>query len=131
MRIFYAVGTRVPLHASATGKAMMSFWNKQALADYLERPLETRGPRTIIDVDGLKTELARSRKLGWSSTHDELGEGASAVAAAILDPSGVAVAGLSVSGPSARFKDAERRKYAGLVVEAAEQISQTLFGSQA
>jgi IclR family acetate operon transcriptional repressor len=130
VRIFYAVGTRAPLHASATGKAIMSRWEEASLAAYLAEGLEAVGPRTILDMDALRDELRLTRKRGWSSTHDELGEGASAVAAPILDPSGVAVAAVSVSGPSIRFKEAERRQNADLVRAAAMEISQALYGSR-
>jgi DNA-binding IclR family transcriptional regulator len=92
------VGRRVPLHATANGKIFLA-WDAVPIPDELE-PLT---PRTITDRGALLQDLARARARAYATTHDELEEGLSALAAPVFGPGRDAIAALSISGPSTRL----------------------------
>jgi DNA-binding IclR family transcriptional regulator len=111
VRLSYARFRRAPMHRGASGKI---------LAAYLE-PEERAQVVKAAGVPGLSAELDRIRADGFVSTTGELDEGASAVAAPILDRRGRIAAGLSVAGPTSRITaDPERLRVA--VTAAAETI---------
>lgn len=128
VRIFYPVGSRVPLNASATGKAILSRLPEQQLEAFLARPLDRVTECTIADTDQLRDELRTVRALGWAAAIDEIGHGASAIAAPILTPAGDSAAAISISGPTARFGPEARQKYAKLIVQAAREVSDRMYG---
>ncbi len=130
VRIFYPVGTRVPLNAAATGKAILSTWDPLRLEVFMQGGLDGLTVQTIVETGKLQAELDLIRTRGWSEAIDELGEGASAVAASIKDPSGFAVAAISVSAPTSRFGLQMRKKHAAAVMHAAHEIADGLFGGQ-
>jgi IclR family transcriptional regulator, acetate operon repressor len=126
IRIFYAIGSRVPLNAAAAGKAMLAYWDPEALSSFIAAGLRRMTDSTIIDANRLRKELVEIRKRGWASTVNELDDGASAVAAPILNHSGKPIGAVSVSAPSSRMTNAKRLSYAELVVQSAFEISRAL-----
>jgi DNA-binding IclR family transcriptional regulator len=117
VRLSYARLRRAPMHRGASGKI---------LAAFLE-PEERSRLVKAAGVAGLSTELDRIRADGLASTTGELDQGASAVAAPILDRRGRIAAGLSVAGPTARITaDPERLRTAvtaaAQTIEAAQQL---------
>ncbi len=97
------VGSRGPVHANAAGKALVARLPEAELAAYLARPLAAATPRTITDPDALRRELALVRERGYGTADEESIEGVMSAGAAVIDHTGQAVAGLSVSGPRERF----------------------------
>jgi DNA-binding IclR family transcriptional regulator len=93
VRLSYTLFRRGPMHRGASGKI---------LAAFLEPAERARLVATIGDP-GLQAELERIRGDGIAVTVAELDEGATGVAAPILDRRGRLVAGLSVAGPSERL----------------------------
>jgi IclR family transcriptional regulator, acetate operon repressor len=126
IRIFYAIGSRVPLNAAATGKAMLAYWDPEALDSFLAVGLRRMTEATIVDARRLRQQLAEVRRRGWASTVNELDDGASAVAAPILNPHGKPIAAVSVSAPTSRMTPDKRAQYAKLAVNTAAEISRAL-----
>jgi IclR family transcriptional regulator, acetate operon repressor len=126
IRIFYAIGSRVPMNAAATGKAMLAYWDPEALDSFLAVGLRRMTEATIVDVRRLRQQLAEVRRRGWASTVNELDDGASAVAAPILNPHGKPIAAVSVSAPTSRMTPDKRAQYARLAVNTAAEISRAL-----
>jgi len=119
IRIFLPLGTHGPLHASATGKAILSRYSEAPIADYLAHELKAFTSKTINEADSLRAELQAARRRGYAMAIDEREIGASAIAAPIVDGSGKPVAALSISCPTSRFSKAVRARYADLIVAAA------------
>jgi IclR family transcriptional regulator, acetate operon repressor len=128
VRTFYVVGARGPLHATANGKAILAHYDENALDEYISHGLSSSAKRTLTDPSALRAELARIRERGFASAVDELSDGASAAAAAILDPAGRPIASLSISVPTIRFGAAEQKRYAELVSAAAKEASERVYG---
>ncbi|AKE92459.1 IclR family transcriptional regulator [Rhodococcus aetherivorans] len=103
LRAFLALGTRLPLHAAATGKAYLATLPDARIAAYLQSAPTKVTAHTRTDPVRLWNEINLARKRGYATTEEELHEGISAVAVALRDRTGVARACFSISGPSSRL----------------------------
>src|SRR6266571_1857 len=52
------LGTRSPVHCTASGKVILAFAPEDERARLLQRPLERRTPRTLVDKAELEAQLA-------------------------------------------------------------------------
>ncbi|SDH09270.1 IclR family transcriptional regulator [Nonomuraea jiangxiensis] len=123
LRIVLPLGIRLPLHASANGKAVLA----HVLA-HQERPLaELPGytDTTITDPAALRAELAEVLARGYADNRGEWRSDIAAVAAAVLGSDGP-LASLSVSTPASRMSEELRAEYGSLVTQAARTLTATL-----
>lgn len=104
------VGTRWPLHATSTGKALMAF-DEHGL-ERLPASLEALTARTLVNREAFKPELINIRRRGYAVTVDELEDGFTAVATVIRTPLGDVQGALSIGGPTQRLT-ANRRAALG------------------
>ena len=127
MRAFARLGSRVPLHCSAVGKAILMSWSDKALARILRRQgMQCLTVRTIGSPALLRAELERSRRVGHAIDDEEHAVGLRCLAAPIHDENGDVVGAISASGPMARMTDERLGPVAALVVGAARTISHEL-----
>lgn len=121
------VGELTPLHATSSGKILLSAMSAQARRDLLKQPGLTRyTERTITsfgDLDRLLETVARD---GYVVSVEELEHGLTAVAAPIRDHTGAVIAALSVSGPVYRLTEERAREIAPEVVSAAASVSERM-----
>jgi DNA-binding IclR family transcriptional regulator len=117
-----AIGERVPLAASAMGKAVLAYHRE--LWDTVE--LFARTPHSLMDRDGLKRELLAVLHEGVAFDREEYIEGVLCVAAPVMDGGGQAVGAVSVSGPAVRFTEADAREAAPLLCQVADQVGRIL-----
>ena len=96
------VGRRVPYETTANGKVLLAF--------SAERP----------------AQLQAVRAQGYAVAADELEHGLSAIAAPVFGPDGVAVAALSISGPSIRLTRDRIAELVPALVEQARLLSERL-----
>lgn len=130
IRAFFAPGTRTSMHASGTGKAILAAMEPASLDRVLARmTLTDFTPHTLITREQLHGDLEITRARGWSFDGEERYEGMSCIGAAIFDGAGQPVAGISVSGPSARFTLNRRESLGEMVARAAAEITE-LSGGQ-
>lgn len=104
LRADLQVGTRIPLHATATGKVLLAFMPEQELDRYLRGPLEPYAHATKVDPSALRAELEVVRASGLATAVDELATGIAAMAVPVLDRNMKAVCALSVAGPTGRYR---------------------------
>lgn len=119
------LGRAYPLHAGASGKAMLAFLPEQMRESILASVLERLTDRTPTDSDALTAELAHIRELGTAASRSERQSGAASVAAPIFDGEDI-IGSMSVCGPEYRFDDAAVAHYRILVKNAAVQLSSDL-----
>ncbi|HEX2903302.1 MAG TPA: IclR family transcriptional regulator [Jatrophihabitans sp.] len=118
VRAEYPTGFRHSLAVAAAGRAILAFADPATVQ---------RLCRQVADEAALLAQLAEIRRLGYACTSDELGHGASGLAAPILDASGRAVASVGIVAPSDRFPAAPA--VAGPIMVAAAQASAALAGA--
>jgi len=94
-------GARVPAHATAIGKVLLSHLSPRALLDlFPDEGLEVFTPRTIAHLAMLRGALQEIRRQGWALSDGELEEGLTAAAVPVYDHSGELLwaLGASISG---------------------------------
>jgi DNA-binding IclR family transcriptional regulator len=98
LRLYSAIGRRLPAHATALGKALLARHGDAAVDDLLTWPLAALTPNTITDRAVLFAELASIRTRNWAADREENTVGISCFAVAL----GLSDA-ISVSIPTARL----------------------------
>lgn len=123
MRVAHLIGSRAPLHATATGKIFLLEDGAQKRAEYATRTgLRALTKNTIREIVALDKEMENVEKLGVAYDHEEAEVGVSCIGAGVRDDEGKLVAGLSISAPSARLD----QSWGAKLLEAANQISRAL-----
>jgi DNA-binding IclR family transcriptional regulator len=110
------IGHIQPMHIGASGKAILAF----SSPDKLDAALNEAGVRSLGE---LKSQLTQIRKSGYAVTSSEIIAGAVAIAAPVFDRYGDVIASVSIVGPEARLKGADRQQAIELVKRAAHDIS--------
>ena len=124
IRAFFPPGTRTPMHASGTGKAILAAMERGRLDDVLRSmDLSAYTGNTLADQDALKDDLTYIRKRRWSHDREERFIGMSCIGAPIFNEQMLPCAGVSVSGPTVRFDDGQIDGLGKKVVEAANEIT--------
>jgi DNA-binding IclR family transcriptional regulator len=120
------IGQRTPLHATASGKVLLSWADAAEVEDALGADLVAYTPNTITDSAELAAELAKVRELGWAFTAEEFELGLNAVAAPVRNSGGDVVAAVGVSGPSYRLTVDSFDEVARALLAGADEISARL-----
>jgi len=121
-----AVGDVVPLHATATGKALLAHL-PAAFEPLRDGGLEPRTQRTIVDATDLLVELAGIRDRGYAVDDREHAPDLRCVAAAVFDGDR-AVAAIGVSAPPARLPPRRLAEIGELVARQAAALTRALGG---
>jgi DNA-binding IclR family transcriptional regulator len=121
------VGERMPLYAGASGKTLLAFLQPERREEILKGlRLEKLTNKTIVDIQGLRDELAAIQKRGYAISQGERVEGASSVAAPVFDASDRVLAAINISGPTTRFTKQKLQSYADLLVHATSRLSASM-----
>ncbi|HYN88817.1 MAG TPA: IclR family transcriptional regulator [Ardenticatenaceae bacterium] len=127
VRLVARVGSRMPAHATAVGKALLAHLGDESLerlyAGY-DFPAPTR--HTISNLAALRDALRETRERGYARDREESATGLQCVAAPVFDHSGAAVAAISIGVPNDRLSEARLEELAALVREHAGELSRTL-----
>lgn len=121
------VGRRYPLYAGAAGKAIISFLPDDEIHELLKLASEDGiGPLVEGSLDDFmeKVEVIRGSRVAQSTS--EVVDGASAVAAPILNASKRPLAALNITGPSSRFNEKNQESASTLVLEAVASVEARL-----
>lgn len=118
-------GAVLPLHTTASGKALMAHWSRQEFDLYLQRALlKARTARSIIDGDRLRCELAEIRDRGYALDDEEHSEGLRCAAAIVQDRYGLAKGSLSISDRSSHLTRARLGELGPTLMSAAQRMSE-------
>lgn len=126
LRIFSAIGTRLPLHCSSVGKALMIDWTDEQIRRFAPHKRARRTDRTIHTSDELVDQVRKARATGYGLSCDEWLVGVSGVAAPIRDATGMIVASVGITFPTSRAEPGTFEAMGEKVVEVAASISQVL-----
>jgi DNA-binding IclR family transcriptional regulator len=120
------IGRRMPLHAGASGRAILAFMTPAEIAHYLETPLEHVTPLTNADRARVEKLLEQTRAVGFAVSRSESVVGAVAVSAPCFGPGGRIEGSISVSGPESRLTPEVVNRFTPHVIDAARRISRNL-----
>jgi len=132
LQIRLSVGSRVPLHCTASGKLFLSL-APPSLRDGLvkSQPLVRYTPRTIVDPAKLNIELAKIKKTQVGVDNEEFIDGMTAAAVPVFDSRGKICATVAVHGPKGRLPLSRAISLAPALKEAADKLAQTFIATAA
>ena len=129
IRAMFRAGTRSQMHASGIGKAMLAYMPKEAALKLINaNGLPQFTPHTLTTVNGIFNDLELTRNRGWAFDNEERYSGMRCIASAIFDRQGAPIAGVSVSGPAARFTDERIERIGRSVTAVAKKITEVTTG---
>lgn len=99
----WEIGSRNDCYCAGVGKCLLAFGEDIDLSVYERHPMTPYTKKTICTVEGLEAELEKVRRTGYALDDEEREAGLTCVAAPILR-NGVAIAAVSISGPTSRMK---------------------------
>jgi hypothetical protein len=121
------IGVRIPLYAGATSRVFLASMSKAEVAAYLDRTeLESFSDTTIADRARLEAEIERVRQKGFALSAAEFTAGGVAVARAVKDASGAAVAAMHVSIPRGRASEELIERCAAALTAGVETLERAI-----
>ena len=119
------IGSRLPVHCTSMGKALLINLSSDELLDLLgPGPYEAFTPHTLTTFDDLIADLATTKQRGYALNDEEFAIGLCSIAASIRGADEQIVAAINVSVPSARITREELEGHlAAMAVETAQSIS--------
>ena len=128
VKVTSRIGHRLPLHACASGKALISNETEEELLElFPNEELKKFTPNTITSRTELFKQLKEVQANGYALDLEELDIGVRCVAAPIRDYTRKIVGAISISAPSIRMDDEKLKSFfIPLVKEAAKEISHRL-----
>jgi len=107
------IGMAVPVHGSATSRAMLPYMDEA-------RQIQLLGERPNA---ALLSEFATTRKRGFSISEGEVVAGSTTIAAPILELDGRPSAAVVISAPTGRMPVSNQRRIGAMVCRAARSLS--------
>jgi DNA-binding IclR family transcriptional regulator len=124
IRLYSAIGRRLPAHATALGKAILATLEPDVRDRLLRTPLPALTAHTITDLDELRDELANVRMHAFAVDREENTEGIRCFAVPV--PSGrSAPDAISVSVPIFRLDEVREQQVIETLLAAAERARAT------
>lgn len=127
VRMCAPLGSRLPLHASGAGKALLyPLAEEELMGIILKTGLQQFTPNTLVDMPTLLRDLEQAREQGYTVDKEEHVIGLNCIASAIYDDVGSVVAAISISGPASRLTEDRFVSQGELVRDTARDISTAL-----
>lgn len=123
VRAHTSVGTTAPLHASASGKAILAELPDDEVEAYIGEGLSAYTEETITEPRALRSELDRIRRRGYATHRGEWLRDVASVGAVIRGPDGRAEGAIVIAAPAERLPRKRERELGKRVVAAAHEIS--------
>ncbi|MFE3059551.1 IclR family transcriptional regulator [Nocardia sp. NPDC059239] len=118
VRVEHTIGSRHPLEDGASGRAILAFLDDASVRRVVER---LRDPEVLLE------QFDRTRRLGYSLSHDELQQGVHGLAVPVFGDDGRAVASVGILVPTSRSEDLTR--HADVLLTVGAEISNALSRS--
>jgi DNA-binding IclR family transcriptional regulator len=118
------LGSRVPIHCCAPGKAILAFLPDDTLDAVLARlKFEKHTDSTITSRRALLVELERVRASGYAVDRGEHFDGIHCVAAPLLDRHGHTIAAITIAGPATRIPASQFAEIGKTIIAAANDAA--------
>lgn len=127
IRMYSAIGKRIPLHCTAVGKVLLSDKSPDHIRKLLGKDkLTSYTPNTLTELDQILEEINQVKKLGWAKDDEEHEEGIRCIAAPIYDYRKQIIAAVSTSGNKNIISPHRDEEIAQYVIKAASDISKRM-----
>lgn len=122
-------GVWLPLHAGASGLAILAFLPREAQDEIAQGKLDPLTDRTVVDGERLVERLAQIRRDGYAISHGERIDGAIALAAPVLGPANAVIGDIGITIPESRFNATTTSELAALVKQSAQLLTRRFRGA--
>src|SRR5699024_1394301 len=127
IRVYDPLGTKVPLHQSSSGKAMLSTWTDVDIESYLDRAEEKaldNGNTSPYDRSKIRAELQQVRERGYAVNTGNWRPEISGIGTSLplSGKDAPAPYGLAISIPTHRFDDELLPKFTVYLLDARQAI---------
>lgn len=127
VRVVSFLGTVLPSHCTAAGKAHLVFEGEGAPGQNLPERLERYTDQTIVERNTLREQMKIIGESGYAVERGEFTEDVNAVAVPVRDYTRSLVGTLAVVGPTHRFSDhAVNNEIAPVLLKAGAELSKRL-----
>ena len=124
LRFYLHPGSRVPAHASASGKLFLAqlapAQRKRLLAHV---PLQAYTPKTLTTLDALEAEIARVKRDGYAVDDEEFLPGLLCVAVSVPRPRGPSNLAIALQAPAMRLSAEKALQWLPALRRAAEAMA--------
>lgn len=121
-----SLGSSSECHCSSVGKCLLAFGKNIPYEKFTDKPLTQYTENTIKSWEELFNCLKIVKKQGFAVDEGEMEIGLTCIGAPILDTNGIAIAAVSISGPSNRMHEGDFQYKIKRVQAIAKQISDML-----
>jgi len=116
-------GSRLPAHASASGKALLARLSDHEIRRMYSSPeLAARTKKSISQLGDLLSDLALVRMRGWSEVNEELFLGTRSLGAAIQGLNEPTAMAISVSFPVSHFGESDVKEIANKLMATCREV---------
>lgn len=131
LRAGLRVGSHVPVHLGASGKAVLATMRPEEVERYWARLCAAAGPPDGSSLEKLKRELQETRDRGWGLNDEATDAGVRSVSVAIAGsgPRAEVRAALTVAGPVARMPHERLPIVAAALARETARIAERLSGT--
>ncbi|MBQ8537551.1 MAG: IclR family transcriptional regulator [Clostridia bacterium] len=127
IRMASRIGARMPLYATAMGKAFLAcMTDDEVRALYKGQPLTPLTPNTLTDVEALIRQLHEVRRSGVAMEREENSPDVSCMAVVIRNRQNEPVYALSISAPSFRATPENLQAFSQALLRAQRKIQRVL-----
>ena len=126
LTISAAVGQRLPVHCTASGKLFLAFLPEAELNAILNHPMDAYTDNTVTSRDELFDQLEKIRNQGYAVDYEEYELGICAVAAPIFNRRGSVIAAIGGPSPTSRMTPERIMEIAEAYKKAAQAISRRM-----
>lgn len=127
VRMVSQIGRAVPIHCTSLGKAFMSVYPNDIIANKMaDYDFRRFTPATITNLDQFIKEVELVRERGFSVDQGENDYNVFCVGAPISNYKNEPLAAISISMPGDRFDENELLKYGESIIHASQEISNRL-----
>ena len=127
VKMFTTTGATAPLHCTAAGKILLAYKPEEIQEEILnEIELTKYTDNTIVKKEDLNKEIAEIRKNGYGFDNEERELGVSCIGAPIFDLNNEAIACITISGPTARFNEENKKKWIDIVLQVSNEATNHL-----
>ncbi|WP_238474043.1 IclR family transcriptional regulator [Altericroceibacterium spongiae] len=122
LRYSINIGTRQPVHAMASGKALLAALSEEDLDRYFRESTRKRfTPATITGETPLRNQINQIRRTGFGKTESEYSIGIRGIGR-VVRVEGEVVGALSIAVPQARYDSALERRAMDLLERTADLL---------
>ena len=117
------IGVRLPIHAGASGKAIMASLPEKDIEGIIASGLQRITARTVVEPERLKKQLSEIRRKGYAESCGERSPEAVAIACPFFDSNSNVLGSVLVTIPSYRYRSQKGVRIRRLVKEGADRLS--------